>query len=400
MLQQRSKRHLFVGPDASSHAAVFRSSDRQTLIHSILQAAYTDGGAGLGGVSPLSDSILKMFPLHMYARLMELRNDWLTFWREPMTRESSSRLDRLSEMNADQFLSGRSSMDTVMSSMQEGGDSGTVVTGSVASGEVGVDMAGGASAAQPTKGAPSAPEQPEGEGASESKRHSNASGESEATAVTHITWSTAKSRGTTTTVTSGNLAHAGDGGGASSRCGGTGSERKSAATGDACSTSTSQSKQRRRRRRKKFCGCLKRFCGSALYQVGSDGVCVCDRVDCDTLFPFCVSLWIALHHTLARQWPSTLPGLVRCIKNSAWAPNTLTRLFTTFAHLHRVLHLVACPCFGAWHHTVHMPVVRRHLGPSIGAHLQSHDVAVVHTLPGTPRLCATACWGALPNIVL
>lgn len=78
---QRSKRRLFLGPHGGS---LFRSSDKQTLINRIIRSPVVEGGAGLGVHSPLSDSIEMAIPLHMYARLMELRNDWLTFWKKPI----------------------------------------------------------------------------------------------------------------------------------------------------------------------------------------------------------------------------------------------------------------------------------------------------------------------------
>ena len=72
---------MFVGPSGGS---LFRSSDKQTLISHIIRSPVAEGGAGLGVHSPLSDSIETALPLHMYARLLELRNDWLTFWKQPM----------------------------------------------------------------------------------------------------------------------------------------------------------------------------------------------------------------------------------------------------------------------------------------------------------------------------
>ena len=84
---------MFVGPSGGS---LFRSSDKQTLISHIIRSPVAEGGAGLGVHSPLSDSIETALPLHMYARLLELRNDWLTFWKQPMLDVTTAHNRRLS----------------------------------------------------------------------------------------------------------------------------------------------------------------------------------------------------------------------------------------------------------------------------------------------------------------
>lgn len=61
--------------------SLFHSSDRQTLIDRILRSSTHEGGAHLGEGSPLGMFVSHMFPLHMNARLQELRNDWLAIWR-------------------------------------------------------------------------------------------------------------------------------------------------------------------------------------------------------------------------------------------------------------------------------------------------------------------------------
>ena len=61
--------------------SLFHSSDRQTLIDNILRSSSREGGADLGDGSPLGAYVTHMFPLHMLARLNELRSDWLAVWR-------------------------------------------------------------------------------------------------------------------------------------------------------------------------------------------------------------------------------------------------------------------------------------------------------------------------------
>ena len=63
------------------HTSLFHSSDRQMLIDHILRSSTREGGADLGENSPLGAYVIAMFPLHMYQRLYELRNDWLFTWR-------------------------------------------------------------------------------------------------------------------------------------------------------------------------------------------------------------------------------------------------------------------------------------------------------------------------------
>jgi len=67
--------------DGSDGTSLFHSSDRQTLIDHILRSSSREGGADLGQGSRLGVHIVQMFPLHMEARLQELRSDWLAIWR-------------------------------------------------------------------------------------------------------------------------------------------------------------------------------------------------------------------------------------------------------------------------------------------------------------------------------
>lgn len=73
-------------------SSLFHSSDRQTLINNILRSSTAEGGAELGAHTPLGAYVVAMFPLHMYARLQELRNDWLCIWRP---RQAIAELDRI-----------------------------------------------------------------------------------------------------------------------------------------------------------------------------------------------------------------------------------------------------------------------------------------------------------------
>ena len=71
---------------------LFHSSDRQLLINSILRSSSQEGGADLNENTPLGAYITKLFPLHMYARLAELRNDWLYWWRPNIADGSFDRI--------------------------------------------------------------------------------------------------------------------------------------------------------------------------------------------------------------------------------------------------------------------------------------------------------------------
>lgn len=72
--------------------SLFHSSDRQMLLDTILRSSTREGGADLGENSPLGAYVISMFPLHMYQRLFELRNDWLYTWRPT---RSDGRFDRI-----------------------------------------------------------------------------------------------------------------------------------------------------------------------------------------------------------------------------------------------------------------------------------------------------------------
>jgi hypothetical protein len=71
---------------------LFHSSDRQTLIDHILRSGEREGGAGLGEGSELGAYVTHMFPLHMRARLTELRSDWLAIWRPTRSRGALDRV--------------------------------------------------------------------------------------------------------------------------------------------------------------------------------------------------------------------------------------------------------------------------------------------------------------------
>ena len=96
---RRTARHLFApihpslaGDDAEGGYTLFHSSDRQTLIHHILQSGSREGGADLGVGSPLGAYVTLMFPLHTMARLDELRSDWLALWRPPRSVPEADRI--------------------------------------------------------------------------------------------------------------------------------------------------------------------------------------------------------------------------------------------------------------------------------------------------------------------
>lgn len=81
---KRHKRDVFF----RAGVPIFRSSDRQLIIDHLIRSKEDDGGAGLGRETVLGQHIESAFPLHMYARLIELRNDWLSFWKPPMNRRN------------------------------------------------------------------------------------------------------------------------------------------------------------------------------------------------------------------------------------------------------------------------------------------------------------------------
>ena len=78
---RRSLRAAFAIGGGCDGTSLFHSSDRQTLINHVLRSAMREGGADLGDNSPLAAFIDDMFPLHMKARLTELRSDLLAPWR-------------------------------------------------------------------------------------------------------------------------------------------------------------------------------------------------------------------------------------------------------------------------------------------------------------------------------
>lgn len=71
---------------------IFHSSDRQLLINHILRSSSREGGCDLGEGSPLGAYVTHMMPLHMRARLDELRNDWLATWRPAISQGTHDRI--------------------------------------------------------------------------------------------------------------------------------------------------------------------------------------------------------------------------------------------------------------------------------------------------------------------
>jgi Calcium-activated chloride channel len=76
----------------SRPSSLFHSSDRQTLIDHILRTSEREGGAGLGAGTELGSYVTAMFPLHMEARLAELRSDWLALWRPTRSIAAADRI--------------------------------------------------------------------------------------------------------------------------------------------------------------------------------------------------------------------------------------------------------------------------------------------------------------------
>ena len=96
-----STRDEFCG--AGYDGVLFRSSDRQSILHNIIKLPKQYNGAGLGPESPYAPSIEMMFPLHMNARLRGLRNSWVKFWNPKMpsrflTNNNSESFDEFNSM--------------------------------------------------------------------------------------------------------------------------------------------------------------------------------------------------------------------------------------------------------------------------------------------------------------
>ena len=62
-------------------AALFRSSQRQTIIDFIIQSRIRDSGAELGQSTELGKMIQSRVPLHVHSKLNDLYNGWFYFWR-------------------------------------------------------------------------------------------------------------------------------------------------------------------------------------------------------------------------------------------------------------------------------------------------------------------------------
>ena len=67
--------------DPLHHPSVFRSTERQQIIDFIVRSKIRDGGAELDENTELGVYIVKRFPLHMHARLADIRHTWVTFWK-------------------------------------------------------------------------------------------------------------------------------------------------------------------------------------------------------------------------------------------------------------------------------------------------------------------------------
>jgi hypothetical protein len=83
-----SKRDSFIPYGAEGN--IFRSSERQQIIDYILRSRIMDGGAELDSSTDLGKFIIQRFPLHMYARLHDIRHSWVTFWKKEKYGETSA----------------------------------------------------------------------------------------------------------------------------------------------------------------------------------------------------------------------------------------------------------------------------------------------------------------------
>jgi hypothetical protein len=74
-----SRRETFA---PNGHAGqLFRSTERQQVIDFIIRSKIKDGGAELDENTELGAHIVQRFPLHMHARLLDIRHHWVTFWK-------------------------------------------------------------------------------------------------------------------------------------------------------------------------------------------------------------------------------------------------------------------------------------------------------------------------------
>jgi len=65
----------------TNESALFRSSDRQTIIDFIIRSRIRDSGAELGPRTDLGKTIASRVPLHKHARLDPLYECWVQFWK-------------------------------------------------------------------------------------------------------------------------------------------------------------------------------------------------------------------------------------------------------------------------------------------------------------------------------
>jgi hypothetical protein len=71
---RQDSRHMFLG--TSDPTSIFRSSERQRIIHYMLMSKAVDGGVELDDPL-LRPAVVQHFPLHMQARQERLAESWL-----------------------------------------------------------------------------------------------------------------------------------------------------------------------------------------------------------------------------------------------------------------------------------------------------------------------------------
>ena len=116
---RRALRGAFAGAcagGADGGGGLFHSSDRQMLIDHIVRCPAREGGAALERGTALGDLVVAMFPLHMRARLEELRSDLLAPWRP---QRSAGEWDRVGAVKEEWYA------PATLVDVEEGGGAGS-----------------------------------------------------------------------------------------------------------------------------------------------------------------------------------------------------------------------------------------------------------------------------------
>ena len=72
---------FFPSSFSSSTVFIFSASYLTFFFFIFILISLVDGGAELDEYTELGKHIIQRFPLHMYARLSDIRHSWVTFWK-------------------------------------------------------------------------------------------------------------------------------------------------------------------------------------------------------------------------------------------------------------------------------------------------------------------------------